>query len=151
MRRKETNEIKSINTTLYRKIQPLGGLDFDAAPDYWLSGASYEQCLHIYDYPTDVDRHWLTDLTNISNTVTSIDISTIDHNEVKTNINRSIQEQASRRSSAQNYGEASDAYARESELARLYEEVQKMGDSVKNVDVRIFLADFSRQDMEERK
>lgn len=90
---------------------------------------SYEQCLHIYDYPTDVDRHWLTDLTNISNTVTSIDISTIDHNEVKTNINRSIQEQASRRSSAQNYGEASDAYARESELARLYEEVQKMGDS----------------------
>ena len=97
MRRKETNDIKSINTTLYRKIQPLGGLDFDAASDYWLSGASYEQCLHIYDYPTDVDRHWLTDLTNISNTVTSIDISTIDHNEVKTNINRSIQEQASRR------------------------------------------------------
>ena len=151
MRRKETNEIKSINTTLYRKIQPLGGLDFDAAPDYWLSGASYEQCLHIYDYPTDVDRHWLTDLTNISNTVTSIDISTIDHNEVKTNINRSIQEQASRRSSAQNYGEASDAYARESELTRLYEEVQKMGDSVKNVDIRIFLSDFSRQDMEEHK
>lgn len=152
MRKKQTTSKKEkTNLDFYKRTQPMGGLYFNTGADYIKNGAAYEQCLHVYDYPTDVDKHWLTNLTNISNTITTIDISTVDTNEVKNNINRSIQEQSVRRNSASNYADASDAATRQSELTLLYDEVSHMGDTVKYMDTRIFLSDLSLVDLEERK
>lgn len=47
------------------------------------TGDGYEACLHIMEYPLEMDDYWLAPLTNIKGTVVTVDISTDDVEEVK--------------------------------------------------------------------
>lgn len=133
---------------LLGQIQPQGGITFMDAK-YISLGGGYEACLHIYEYPKALDDYWLANVCNISNTVTLFDVSTDDVISVKKNINKSMKEQSYRYQEAKNYQESYDAKKRFQELENLYDEISNLGEVVKLVHARIFIADSSWEHLEE--
>ena len=60
---------------LMEKIQPSGGITFKDVR-YIMTGSGYEGCIHIYQFPEDIDTFWLAKVCNINGTVCMVDIST---------------------------------------------------------------------------
>jgi hypothetical protein len=135
---------------LIERIQPQGGVKFSDSPRYITSGGGYETCIHIYEFPKEIDDYWLADVCNINGTVVTVDIATDDVVEVKKNLNKSIQEQNWRSREATNFEEAYDAELRKEEMKQLFHEISAMGQVIKLVHVRIYVADRSRIELEEK-
>ncbi len=133
---------------LLERVQPQGGISF-LDPKYISSGAGYEACLHIYEYPKQLDDYWLARLCNIDNTVSFVDIATDDAIAVKKNINRSMKEQEFRYQGAKDFQDRYDAQKRYDEMKQLYDEISTMGEVVKLVHIRIFIADSSFSALED--
>lgn len=102
-------------------------------------GDGYEACLYIYHYPKDVSRHWLNVIANIEDTITVIDISSINPIEIKRNLARSMEEHSSRYSSAKNHRERQDAQMQYSEAEAMYKEVAQYGNVMKAILARIYV------------
>lgn len=134
---------------LLKRIQPYGGITFKDTR-YITSGGGYEACIHVYQFPGNVDDFWLGNLCNIANTIVTIDLSTDDVIEVKKNLNKSLKEQSFRYKEAKDYEELSDAEDKIAELTRMFEEIKSMGEVVKLLHVRIFVADRSWKILEEK-
>lgn len=134
---------------LLGQIQPQGGITFQDAK-YISAGGGYEACLHIFEYPNALDDYWLANICNMNHTVTLLDISTDDVITVKKNINKSMKEQGYRYEEAKNFQESYDAKKRFEELQTLYEDISNLGEVVKLVHARIFIADSSWEHLEER-
>ncbi|KAB2461617.1 type IV secretion system protein VirB4, partial [Bacillus cereus] len=49
------------------KIQPKGGLRF--GDNFVRKGDGYEACIHIVDYPTNVDAKWMKTITTMKNVI----------------------------------------------------------------------------------
>lgn len=130
------------NPYLIEKIQPQGGITF-ADTKYISSGGGYEACIHIYKYPHDVEDFWLSKICNIPNTVATIDISTENIIEAKKSINRSMKEQDYRYQDAKDFSEKYDAQKRYEEMQRMFNDISSMGEVVKLIRIRIFVADRS--------
>lgn len=145
----EQYQMLGYNPYLIDKIQPQGGISFKG-DDYIRTGDGYEQCIRVYGYPSLVDRHWLTYVTNIPNAVTILDVSTYDSEQVKKNLNKGISEYKSREATAKNYAEASDAYARRNDMENIYEEVANYGEIIKEITCRIFVSDKVKSDLEKQ-
>lgn len=140
---------KGYDPFLLASIQPKGGIS--PKDDKFLkTGDGQIGCIHVYEYPESVDTHWLAKLMNIESVVTTVDISTEDTNLVKKNLNKSMQEQDQRYKNAKNYEESRDAQARFAELKQMYDEVAGMGEVVKLIHVRIYVAERTWFDLEER-
>lgn len=150
-KKKKNQEIEKPGADLFliEQIQPQGGLTF-SHEKYIKTGSSYECCLHIYEFPEKVYSNWLKELTNIKDTVVTIDISSEDTYEIKKNINRSLNEQTRRRINASNWEEAYDAQQREKEMQILFHEISQMKEIIKIVDIRIFLSDRELAKLEEK-
>lgn len=132
---------------LLEQISPIGGIRHYET--YSRTGTGYESCIHIYDFPATLNDYWLTKVCNQSNTVTSISIHTEDQVEVKKNLNKSIEEQNSRKAFAREYKDFYDAERREMEMRKLYEELQSMDEVVKSVVIRIFTVGKTLQELED--
>ena len=143
------NEEIAADYYLIEQIQPQGGITFNDER-YIQTGNSYECCLHIYELPEKVNDNWLKELTDIKDTVVTIDISSHDIYEIKKNINRSIQEQASRRGSATNWEEAYNAEKKANDMIQLFHEISKLKEVVKIIDIRIFISDREKEKLEEK-
>ena len=83
-------KIKNTNTAvadqyLIEQIQPQGGISF-RGERYIQTGNSFECCIHVYEFPEKVHENWLKELTDIKDTVVTIDISSKDTYEIKKNI-----------------------------------------------------------------
>ena len=143
------NEKIAADYYLIEQIQPQGGITFNDER-YIQTGNSYECCLHIYELPEKVNDNWLKELTDIKDTVVTIDISSHDIYEIKKNINRSIQEQASRRGSATNWEEAYNAEKKANDMIQLFHEISKLKEVVKIIDIRIFISDREKEKLEEK-
>ena len=65
-------------------------------------------------------------------------IGTMDEVKVKQNLNKAIEEQASRMRFAKDYSAYYDAKSREEEMQRLYEEISSLGEVMKSISMRIF-------------
>lgn len=131
---------------LIKMIQPQGGIYF--GEDYVLTGTGYETCIHVYAFKDILDENWMMKLCRIDNTVATVDLFTLDKGEVKININKSIDEQESRKEHANNYSEYYDADERKKELAQLYAEVSSMGEVVKLLQIRIFVYEGTKEKLE---
>ena len=114
------------------------------------SGNGYETCIHIYEFPKKLDDFWLSKVCNINNTIVTVDISTDNVMEVQKNINRSMKEQHQRYLGATDFQERYDARQRYQEMERLYDEISAMGEVIKLLHVRIFVADRSFVELEEK-
>lgn len=134
---------------LIKRIQPHGGISFKDDL-YVKTGDGYEACLHIMEYPLEMDDYWLAPLTNIKGTVVTVDISTDDVEEVKKNLNRSMSEQNQRYRSATNYVDENDAKTKFQMMDNLLQEISKMNEVVKIIDTRIFVADRTWIGLEEK-
>lgn len=132
-----------------KAIQPIGGISF-RDESVIRTGDAYETCLHIMDYPTDLDKFWLANITGINETVATIDISTNDINKVKRNINRSMKEQNHRYETATNYTSATEAKNKFLDMQELLDEISGMEEVMKDIDARIFLCDRSWVGLDER-
>lgn len=132
---------------LLEQIQPAGGIIF-RDEKFIKTGNSYECCLHVYEFPEKVHDNWLKELTDIKDTVVTIDISSEDTYEIRKNINRSLQEQQSRRYNARNWEEAYDAEQRAREMKQLFHEISQMKEVVKITDIRIFVSSWELSDLE---
>ena len=134
---------------LLEQIQPSGGITFQDTR-YVETGTGYETCIHVYDFPQKLDDFWMAKVCNINNTVVTVDISTDNVMEVQKNINRSMKEQQYRYMEAQNCQEKYDAKQRFQEMERLYEEISSLGEVIKLLHIRIFVADHSYIRLEEK-
>lgn len=134
---------------LLEQIQPSGGITFQDTR-YVETGTGYETCIHVYDFPQKLDDSWMAKVCNINNTVVTVDISTDNVMEVQKNINRSMKEQQYRYMEAQNFQEKYDAKQRFQEMERLYEEISSLGEVIKLLHIRIFVADHSYIRLEEK-
>lgn len=134
---------------LLEQIQPSGGITFQDTR-YVETGTGYETCIHVYDFPQKLDDFWMAKVCNINNTVVTVDISTDNVMEVQKNINRSMKEQQYRYMEAQNFQEKYDAKQRFQEMERLYEEISSLGEVIKLLHIRIFVADHSYMRLEEK-
>lgn len=123
---------------LLARIQPGGGLSYNDER-FVKMGDGYVACLNVYKYKKNINAHWLGQLTNISNSIVTIDISTQNPEEVRRNINKSSQEQRARLRTATEQTELDEARARYEELKLLSQEISQMGEVVKEIHTRIFL------------
>lgn len=148
MAKKEKNR-SNVSLELYKEIQPLGGITFNDE-SVIKTGDGYEQCLHVMRYPAEIDNFWLSNVTNIENTVVTIDISNEDINEVKKNINRSMKEQNSRYRASNDYISQSDAEQKFNDMKEMIDEINAMKEVMKSVDTRIFISDRSWLQLDEK-
>lgn len=133
----ELEKSTDVDKALMRFISPQGRISF-RDERIIKSGTGYEMCIHVYGYPIMNNRFWLTNVCNINNVVTTIDIGTDDMIEVKKNINKSINEQYQRGYYGSNFGEMYDAQMRANELKDLYHEIESLGEVIKLIHTRIF-------------
>ncbi|MBO5485035.1 MAG: hypothetical protein J6K58_06790 [Lachnospiraceae bacterium] len=147
--KKAGNKKSKTNFCLLEKIQPQGGITF-SHPKYISSGGGYETCIHVYEFPKSLDDYWMARVCNINNTVVTVDLNTDNINEVKKNINKSMKEQKYRYQGATDFEEQYDAQKRFQEMERLYHEISSMGEVIKLMHVRIFVADRSLKNLEDK-
>ena len=148
---KESRKRKKLDYDPYllECVQPQGGITFRDEKNI-LTGGGDETCIHIYEFPRHLDDFWMSKVCNINHTVVTVDISTENTIEVKKNINRSMKEQRSRYMEANDFQEQYDAKQRYKEMERLFDEINAMGEVIKLLHVRIFVADRSFVQLEEK-
>ena len=124
MFRKNQNENTEVKKDLYliERIQPAGGISF-SDEKYVSTGTGYEACIHIFSYKKKISDHWLKSLTDIENTIVTLDVKTDNIDEVKRNLNRSMDEQDLRWRTANTYAEVHNAKERYNEMKNLYDEI----------------------------
>jgi len=144
-KKEKINEVEH-DMELLRRIHPLGGIHH--MESYTRTGTGYEACIHIWDFPNMINDYWMTKLCNQENSITKIDFCTESKNEVQKNLNKSIEEQDSRKRMARNHAEFYDADKRQLEMQKLYDEIDSMGEVIKTVNIRIYVAELTIQKLE---
>ena len=134
---------------LLNEIKPAGGITFKDVK-YITTGSGYEGCIHIYRFPENIDTYWMAKVCNINGTVALVDISTDNMSEVKKNLNKSMKEQAGRKSGARDFAELYDAEKRLDEMKRMYDEINSYNEVIKLVQIRIFLANRSFEKLKKK-
>lgn len=135
--------------SLLEKIQPAGGITFRDIK-YVTTGSGYEGCIHVYQFPEEIDTFWLAKVCNINGTVAVVDISTDNMAEVKKNLNKSMKEQVGRKRDAKDFEELYDAEKRLGEMKRMFDEISSYNEIVKLIHIRIYVADRSFEALERR-
>lgn len=138
-----------IDPECIREIEPRGGVTF-VHEKYISTGDGYEVCLYVYKYNKNIYQSWLTRIMSIDDTVSVLDISSKDPDEIKKNLNRSLEEQSARYSQAKNSGQKLDAQNRYTELETIYNELAMMDDSIKQIMARIYVYDRSLSALEKK-
>ena len=137
------------NPYLLNAIQPMGGFELNHT-DYVKTGNGYETCLYVYQYPKIVDRHWLAAVTNNPASITTIDVESIDSFTVKKDLKNGIAEYKGRMGTAKNTLDAMDADEKRIELSEIAYKVQQLGEVIKRITTRIYVAGASYADLMER-
>lgn len=135
----ETEKFKKyVDPNFVHDIGPQLGINF-SHEKFVSTGDGYEACLYIYKYPKEVTRHWLNVLANKENTIIVIDVASLNPTEIKKNLNRSMEEHASRYSSAKTQSQRLDAQQQFSEAEAMYMEVAQYGNVMKTICIRIYI------------
>lgn len=129
---------KAVNLDFVNLVGPQGGINFDNEK-FTSTGNGYEACLYIYGYKHEIDYYWLLPIVDASNTVTVIDIATVDKNMVKQNLSKTMEEQSSRMNTAKSHSEFKDAAKQFQETESMYEELSMYSNVMKAVIIRIYV------------
>ncbi|RBN36396.1 type IV secretion system protein VirB4, partial [Priestia megaterium] len=68
----EIKQKKGYNPHFVAQIQPQGGVSFKE--NLVRNGDGYSTCIHIYEYPTNVNDFWLEPIMNMPNAITTLDV-----------------------------------------------------------------------------
>lgn len=149
LQKKDIKKQEKKDLYLLEKTQPNGGITFKHE-DYILTGTGYQTCVHVYAYPNSLPRHWMATLMNIPNTICVADFQTLDTQEVKRNLSRSMEEQDLRYQMTENFNEKMEAEQRFKELQSLLMELSSMKEIVKQVQFRIYVAAQTKEELDKQ-
>ncbi|WP_025731354.1 VirB4 family type IV secretion system protein [Heyndrickxia ginsengihumi] len=142
------NNKREVDKDFIARVQPQGGIKFEDL--YIKKGDGYETCIHVYDYPKNVNEFWMQKIISMSdvNMMAITDIATMDRQESISAINKSMLEQRQRLlSEKQSIGQM-DASNVHQELASLYQDISQLGEVIKLVNIRIWVHGKTAKDLE---
>lgn len=142
----KNKRVEECSLNLLYQIQPAHGILIKDS--YIRLGDGYMTCIHIYDASEDVSRNWMFDLFNFRDTVTTVDIDTMDEQSVKNNLNRALNEYEDRYEEAKSNSDKKESLKTYSELDRLLDEVTYLKNSIKSLHIRIFVYGRSFEELE---
>ena len=143
----EIKQKKGYNPYLVAQIQPQGGVSFKE--NLVRNGDGYSTCIHIYEYPTNVNDFWLEPIMNMPNAITTLDVVSDERKQVVEAINKNMSEQNARHVNAKENIDRMDAQEQYLDMKELYRQVTN-GEVIKRVHLRIYIAEKTIPDLEKR-
>ena len=134
------------NPYLLKAIQPVGGISFSDRAI--IKGDGYESCIRIYEFKTRVENFWLEDLTDLSNVIVTVDISTENQNKILEQIERSISEQYTRIDDAATNIDRIKASAEVEKLQGLVDDITQHEEVIKLVTIRYYVSALTLEELE---
>lgn len=146
-KQEELKKKKGYNPYLVARVQPQGGISFKES--YFQTGDGLGTCIHVYDYPTEVNDFWLEQIMNMPNVITTLDVMSDNRNEVVESINKSMSEQSVRHHTAKDNIDRIDAINELFELEALYTDL-KQGEVMKRIHIRIYVSARTIDELEKQ-
>ncbi|MDR4987092.1 type IV secretion system protein VirB4 [Bacillus cereus] len=146
-KQKELKKKKGYNPYLVARVQPQGGISFKE--NYVQTGDGLGTCIHVFDYPTEVNDFWLEQIMNMPNVITTLDVMSDDRKEVVESINKSMSEQSVRHDTAKDNIDRIDAKNEFQELEALYTDL-KQGEVMKRIHIRIYVSSRTLDELEKQ-
>ncbi|MUL33923.1 VirB4 family type IV secretion system protein [Priestia megaterium] len=143
----EIKQKKGYNPYFVAQIQPQGGVSFKE--NLVRNGDGYSTCIHIYEYPTNVNDFWLEPIMNMPNAITTLDVVSDERKQVVEAINKNMSEQNARHVNAKENIDRMDAQEQYLDMKELYRQVTN-GEVIKRVHLRIYIAEKTIPDLEKR-
>ncbi|MGA6840687.1 VirB4 family type IV secretion system protein [Priestia megaterium] len=143
----EIKQKKGYNLYFVAQIQPQGGVSFKE--NLVRNGDGYSTCIHIYEYPTNVNDFWLEPIMNMPNAITTLDVVSDERKQVVEAINKNMSEQNARHVNAKENIDRMDAQEQYLDMKELYRQVTN-GEVIKRVHLRIYIAEKTIPDLEKR-
>lgn len=119
------------------KVQPQGGITFD--DNVAIAGDGYSVCLSVISYSSDPNYLWGTELSGYDSTMTTFDVKSQATDEIKGQINRSLQELADRAENGRRTTDMNDAGQEYRDLLNFTASLTQDGEIPKVVVTRIFV------------
>ncbi|WP_194758252.1 VirB4 family type IV secretion system protein [Priestia megaterium] len=138
---------KGYNPYFVAQIQPQGGVSFKE--NLVRNGDGYSTCIHIYEYPTNVNDFWLEPIMNMPNAITTLDVVSDERKQVVEAINKNMSEQNARHVNAKENIDRMDAQEQYLDMKELYRQVTN-GEVIKRIHLRIYIAEKTIPDLEKR-
>src|SRR5699024_562873 len=79
-----------LDKELLTTIQPQGGISF--RDKYIKKGDGYDACMHVRDYPSNVNLLWLDKVMSMNDVTVVADVATMEQDETISAINKSMVE-----------------------------------------------------------
>ncbi|MBE5107860.1 type IV secretion system protein VirB4 [Bacillus thuringiensis] len=146
-KQEELKKKKGYNPHLVARVQPQGGISFKE--NYVQTGDGLNTCIHVFDYPTEVNDFWLEPIMNMPNVITTLDVMSDDRKEVVESINKSMSEQSVRHDTAKDNIDRIDAKNEFLELEALYTDL-KQGEVMKRIHIRIYVSARTLDELEKQ-
>ncbi|NGY85009.1 type IV secretion system protein VirB4 [Bacillus megaterium] len=143
----EIKQKKGYNPHFVAQIQPQGGVSFKE--NLVRNGDGYSTCIHIYEYPTNVNDFWLEPIMNMPNAITTLDVVSDERKQVVEAINKNMSEQNARHVNAKENIDRMDAQEQYLDMKELYGQVTN-GEVIKRIHLRIYIAEKTIPDLEKR-
>ncbi|WP_427127956.1 VirB4 family type IV secretion system protein (plasmid) [Priestia megaterium] len=143
----EIKQKKGYNPHFVAQIQPQGGVSFKE--NLVRNGDGYSTCIHIYEYPTNVNDFWLEPIMNMQNAITTLDVVSDERKQVVEAINKNMSEQNARHVNAKENIDRMDAQEQYLDMKELYRQVTN-GEVIKRIHLRIYIAEKTIPDLEKR-
>ncbi|MDB2104833.1 MULTISPECIES: VirB4 family type IV secretion system protein [Clostridium] len=136
------------NPYLLKTIQPVGGVSFSDRAI--IKGDGYESCIRIYEFKTRVDDYWLEDLTDLSDVIVTVDISTENQSQILEKLERSISEQYTRIDDAVSNIDRIKASAEVEKLQGLVDDITQHEEVIKLVTIRYYVSALTLEELDIR-
>ncbi|WIG24853.1 VirB4 family type IV secretion system protein [Bacillus toyonensis] len=146
-KQEELKKKKGYNPYLMARVQPQGGISFKES--YFQTGDGLGTCVHVFDFPTEVNDFWLEQIMNMPNVITTLDVMSDDRREVVESINKSMSEQSVRHDTAKDNIDRIDAKNEFLELEALYTDL-KQGEVMKRIHIRIYVSARTIDELEKQ-
>ncbi|PGB56982.1 VirB4 family type IV secretion system protein [Bacillus toyonensis] len=146
-KQEELKKKKGYNPYLVARVQPQGGISFKES--YVQTGDGFATCVHVFDFPTEVNDFWLEQIMNMPNVITTLDVMSDDRKEVVESINKSMSEQSVRHDTAKDNIDRIDAKNEFLELEALYTDL-KQGEVMKRIHIRIYVSARTIDELEKQ-
>ncbi|PEK99403.1 type IV secretion system protein VirB4 [Bacillus toyonensis] len=146
-KQEELKKKKGYNPYLVARVQPQGGISFKES--YFQTGDGLGTCVHVFDFPTEVNDFWLEQIMNMPNVITTLDVMSDDRKEVVESINKSMSEQSVRHDTAKDNIDRIDAKNEFLELEALYMDL-KQGEVMKRIHIRIYVSARTIDELEKQ-
>ncbi|MES9757151.1 type IV secretion system protein VirB4 [Priestia megaterium] len=143
----EIKQKRGYNPYFVAQIQPQGGVSFKE--NLVRNGDGYSTCIHIYEYPTNVNDFWLEPIMNMPNAITTLDVVSEERKQVVEAINKNMSEQNARHVNAKENIDRMDAQEQYLDMKELYRQVTN-GEVIKRIHLRIYIAEKTIPDLEKR-